>query len=150
MDIYRKFFAERLRDALLNQGKQNSDLAELMEVSDATVSRWVNGKDMPSPQRRSLILEKLGMPQDYFEPHIRQESKPLEPSPEIEALLKEQARATLDAINPHALLIAKHAPGDVLEMLAQLKPGQWDSIRIALEIELGAESKKSSIAKTKK
>lgn len=59
VDIYRKYFGERLRRALEAIGQNQAWLADKLEVKPATVSRWVNGKDFPTRERLETIARFL-------------------------------------------------------------------------------------------
>lgn len=66
MDIFRAQFGHKLARALHDAGMKQNALAEILDVKDSTVSRWVNGKDFPGGARLPEICEALGVTSEYF------------------------------------------------------------------------------------
>lgn len=66
LEIYKKFFGEKLRKAIIAAGLNQSRLAELLKVEPPTISRWVNGHDFPDDERLPDICQHLGVKQHYF------------------------------------------------------------------------------------
>ena len=50
-----ELFGENLRNQLYLRNKTQSDIARHLKVTDASVSRWVNGQSMP----RSAMIARL-------------------------------------------------------------------------------------------
>ena len=61
MDFYKRHFGKRLQSILDEQGLSQAWLAEELDVKSSTVSRWVNGHDLPNDERAAAIAGKLGL-----------------------------------------------------------------------------------------
>lgn len=55
---------ERLREYMLDRGLTQAQLAALLEVSQPTVSDWINGVIKPSAKRLVEISKKTGLSVD--------------------------------------------------------------------------------------
>lgn len=60
------FQGTRLTEAREARGLTRVSLAELVERSTATVSRWESGEQSPEPDAVDLLASKLQIPRDYF------------------------------------------------------------------------------------
>ena len=56
-----------LRQMRLLRGIKQAHFAQLMGVSQATVSRWERGKRIPGPYWRNWLSEVLGCPSERWE-----------------------------------------------------------------------------------
>lgn len=54
-----------LRDLMRRKGKLPSQLASELGVSHATVGRWLNGVDAPSPKSCKKLAEYSGVPLEH-------------------------------------------------------------------------------------
>lgn len=53
--------ANKLAQALAEQGRKKSWLAEALDVDRSTITRWVKGETTPRPFRRNEIARLLGL-----------------------------------------------------------------------------------------
>lgn len=60
------FEGARLREAREARGFTAVSLAELVEASAQSVSRWEHGENSPSPETLQAVAEKLNLPLAYF------------------------------------------------------------------------------------
>ena len=60
----REIFAENLRDMLIAKGKKQVELAKFLGMTKATVTHWVNGDNMPTPETIDRICVFLGCKAD--------------------------------------------------------------------------------------
>lgn len=72
MQIYKKQFAKKLRDALTKANLDQAELANFVGVNASAVSRWVTGRDEPTDDNFKLILKAVGQDESFF---IGKESK---------------------------------------------------------------------------
>jgi len=89
VDIYKKYFSEKLTEAIKASGLSQSELAEKVGVAPPAVSRWVTGKDMPSDENFKKIVSHLGIRQDFFlgkEAKIKNQKEPLTIQDSVEIL----------------------------------------------------------------
>lgn len=61
-----KFFEKQLKKAILESGKKQIEIAEILKVKQEQVSRWVNGKQIPNIENIKKIAEILNKPVSYF------------------------------------------------------------------------------------
>lgn len=54
-------FAENLREIMKEKGIEQKTLAQVIGVSDAAVSFWLNGQKYPSPGKVQKIADFLGV-----------------------------------------------------------------------------------------
>ena len=66
MPDYRHRVGARIRAARLEAGLTQWDVAVLLEVQPVQISRWENGRNMPSPRYLEALGEKLGVPAESF------------------------------------------------------------------------------------
>ena len=59
--VMHKVISEGIRKRLLNLGWTRRDLAEVVGVSETTVSRWLNGKRTPRVKDAECLATALGM-----------------------------------------------------------------------------------------
>ena len=86
-----ELFGENLRNQLYAQNKTQADIARHLKVTEASVSRWVNGTSVP----RSAMIDKLcAFLHCSVEDLTTDHSKPVELAPEdiIAEELKENPR----------------------------------------------------------
>ena len=57
----RIIFAENLREIMKEKGIEQKTLAQVIGVSDAAVSFWLNGQKYPSPGKVQKIADFLGV-----------------------------------------------------------------------------------------
>lgn len=57
---------ERLLVSLHRGGINQRELAEYLELNDATVSRWFNGHTTPKPRDLRLVAMKCGVPYEWL------------------------------------------------------------------------------------
>lgn len=57
----RIIFAENLREIMKEKGIEQKTLAQVIGVSDAAVSFWLNGQKFPSPGKVQKIADFLGV-----------------------------------------------------------------------------------------
>ena len=57
----RKVFAENLREIMKEKGISQQTLAQIVGVSDASVSFWLSGQKYPSPGKVQKIADFLGV-----------------------------------------------------------------------------------------
>lgn len=132
MEIYRKHFGKKLKEALVTAGKKQFELADKLEVNPASVSNWINGKDFPEDSRLPAICKFLNIPESYF---IHDEQDTFSANQLVSLL-----QSHLDVI----MLLPK-IPKDVIKLLARQDDIYQDSLKRTLE---GLEDKK--IASPKK
>lgn len=60
-------FNKRLRDALYELDVNNSELADIIGVSPAAVTKYLKGESKPRLERRIAIADKLGISFDWLE-----------------------------------------------------------------------------------
>lgn len=61
-----RFYGERLRDALDARGMRASELAELVDVTAASISNYEHNKQTPRPDVAARICDKLNLPMHFF------------------------------------------------------------------------------------
>ena len=61
-----KRVGRRIRNASDDRGWTQTELARLLDVADAQVSRWETGRMMPSPRYLQRIGEVFGVPAETF------------------------------------------------------------------------------------
>lgn len=94
-----ELFGENLRYKLIEQRKNQADIARYLKVTEATVSRWVNGLSMP----RSAMIDKLcTFLHCSVEDLTTDHSKPVEYAPED--IIAEQINE-----NPRLMRLMLHA-----------------------------------------
>ena len=57
----RKVFAENLREIMKEKGISQQTLAQIVGVSDASVSFWLSGQKYPTPGKVQKIADYLGV-----------------------------------------------------------------------------------------
>lgn len=57
----RRIFAENLKGIMKEKGIEQKTLAQVIGVSDAAVSFWLNGQKYPSPGKVQKIADFLGV-----------------------------------------------------------------------------------------
>lgn len=57
---------QRLRDIRIEQGLSQETLAEKLDVSRQTISKWENGAARPSGENLAALSEVFGLPVDAF------------------------------------------------------------------------------------
>ena len=60
-------FAKRLKKILKDQNIKQYQLAEMVDVSDITVSRWINGHQIPDNSTIILLAMKLNIRKEYLQ-----------------------------------------------------------------------------------
>ena len=60
------FFANQLKKAILESGKKQIEIADILRVKQEQVSRWCNGKQIPNTENIKRIAEILNKPVSYF------------------------------------------------------------------------------------
>ena len=65
-DDYRKRVGRRIQRARKERGWSQHRLAQAVDVQDNAVSRWENGRHMPSPPMLERIGNALGVPAESF------------------------------------------------------------------------------------
>lgn len=103
-----EYIANRIRYYLQQQNKSQQELAEYMEVSQATVSNWCNGIKIPRMNKIDKIVDFFGV--------RRSDLMGLEDNPQSE---NHTRRAKL----PDGLVIAAHHDND-----NDFTDEEWDSI----------------------
>ena len=86
-----EIFSENLRNLLYSKNRKQADLRRYLNVTDATVSRWVNGEAMPRANMIDRICVYLHCaPEDLMQDH----SRPVEIAPEdvMAEMLHDNAR----------------------------------------------------------
>lgn len=129
MDFIKKHFGLKLKLAIKNAGMTQSELAGLLEVEPASVSRWCNGHDSPTDDRLPDLLKLLQVSEDYFlgKDSIKIESEPVVTLTEtqIRAITEEAgkngAQSVLDAINKPDVSNQDDSPkGKMIQMIEGL------------------------------
>lgn len=73
-DEVKKIFAENLSRLLDEKGYQQTDLAEVCDVSSSTTSDWVNGNKMPRMNKIQTMADWLGVQKsdllERYRPHM--------------------------------------------------------------------------------
>ena len=59
-------FAEKLREVMKEQNLSQSDLSRLTGIGRSSISQYLSGRNIPSPQRQEDIAVALKLPEDYF------------------------------------------------------------------------------------
>jgi transcriptional regulator with XRE-family HTH domain len=65
-DDYRKRVGRRIQRARKDKHWSQHQLAQAVDVQDNAVSRWENGRHMPSPPMLERIGNALGVPAESF------------------------------------------------------------------------------------
>ena len=60
------FFEKQLKKAILESGKKQIEIAEILNVKQEQVSRWANGRQIPNMENIKKIAEILNKPISYF------------------------------------------------------------------------------------
>lgn len=60
------FFANQLKKAILESGKKQIEIADILQVKQEQVSRWANGKQIPTTENIKRIAEIFNKPISYF------------------------------------------------------------------------------------
>jgi len=94
-----ELFGENLRYKLIERRKNQADIARYLNVTEATVSRWVNGLSMP---RASMIDKLCTFLHCSVEDLTTDHSKPVEYAPED--IIAEQINE-----NPRLMRLMLHA-----------------------------------------
>lgn len=66
MEFLKSHFGQKLKDARLNKGLKQKDIADLFDIDPSNVSRWENGRDFPEDERLPKLLDALGVDHQYF------------------------------------------------------------------------------------
>lgn len=66
MEIYRKYFGEKLEVALRQANISQAELGQSVGVNASAVSRWVTGRDTPTEKNFKRILKALKLEAEYF------------------------------------------------------------------------------------
>jgi transcriptional regulator with XRE-family HTH domain len=66
MNDLRGRVGRRIRDARLRSGLTQTELAKRIDVADAQISRWENGKAMPAMTTLESIADALGVTAESF------------------------------------------------------------------------------------
>lgn len=61
---------ESLRTYLTQTGQSQREFARLVDVSDATVCRWLAGQNLPTPRRAMQIEAAHGIPRHVLRPDL--------------------------------------------------------------------------------
>ena len=110
-----ELFGENLRNQLIVKNKSQADIARYLKVTEASVSRWVNGQSMPRAKMLDRICIFLNCSvEDLTTDH----SKPVEYAPEdvIAEQLKENPR-----LMRLMLYAMKLSDGDLDKLIEGLK-----------------------------
>lgn len=67
MQIYKAYFAEKLRKKRKDLGFTQAELAEQIGVEPPTVSRWESGRDFPTEDKLPYLTKALSVSKDFFE-----------------------------------------------------------------------------------
>ena len=94
-----ELFGENLRYKLIEQRKTQADIARYLKVTEASVSRWVNGLSMP---RANMIDKLCTFLHCSVEDLTADHSKPIEYAPED--IIAEQINA-----NPRLMRLMMYA-----------------------------------------
>ena len=65
-EIDRSLIARRLYELLYNRGLFQKDLAEMSGIPPETISKYLNGKQMPDTKRLFALAQALGVSTDYI------------------------------------------------------------------------------------
>ena len=63
---------DRMRKSMQAAGYSVQDMADYLDIGRGAVSKWLNGKIMPSRQTRLLWAMRTGVPVDWLEEGIGQ------------------------------------------------------------------------------
>jgi transcriptional regulator with XRE-family HTH domain len=66
MSDFRSRVGARIKKARLRSGLTQTDLARRIDVADAQISRWENGRAMPAMETLEAIADALGVPTEAF------------------------------------------------------------------------------------
>jgi transcriptional regulator with XRE-family HTH domain len=129
-----KDFSERLKMALMAEGKNKADLAQACGVSPSTVSRW-KGAHLPSPVLLTLAAEVLNVRREWLAAGLEpmrpdQDAAPVEGLTVLTASghvmsLRESTRQMLllaagSLEEPIRLSSAKHLTNAALEQIQEM------------------------------
>lgn len=59
-------FAERLNAAMEARGLKNKEVAQMLNASESSVSRWVNGIAVPDGPTAKYLAERMGVPCEWL------------------------------------------------------------------------------------
>lgn len=60
-------FGKRLKEAMNEKGMNATALSAATGIGKSSISQYLSGKNEPRAQKRKIIAEVLGLPEDYFE-----------------------------------------------------------------------------------
>ena len=90
---YAKVLRENLKDIMKQKGYTQSYLAEVTEITEATVSRYLTGVHSPKIEYIAKMAEALGVSLDYLFGLSASSIPDAPPSPEIRTLIAAYRRA---------------------------------------------------------
>lgn len=134
MEIYRKHFGKKLKDALTSAGLKQVDLADKLDVNASAVSQWINGKDFPEDSRLPEICRILNIAESYF---VRDEQDSMTAGEFLDLLEN----------NKDVIFLLPKIPKDVIRLLSRQDDIYFDHIRRVLH---GLEEKKKAAPVKKK
>lgn len=111
----KEIFSENLRNKLYAKNKTQAQLAKFADVSQTSVSHWVNGEIMPRPKMVDKICVFLNCsPDDLMTDH----SKPVEYAPEDVIAEQLHERPMLMRLMMYAM---KLSDADIDKIIKELK-----------------------------
>lgn len=125
MEIYKKFFGKKLKEALNASGHKQFELADELEINASAVSQWISGKDFPDDSRLPDICRFLKLDPSYFT---------------VEGQMSASELVSILNGNMETVRAIQTIPNDIIRMLANQDDIFFASLRRTLEI---AESKKT-------
>lgn len=119
MEIYKKHFGKKLKQAINQAGLKQFELADKLDVNPAAISHWVSGKDFPDDSRIEKICSVLHVDLNYFG-YGKTEMSAME----LLDLLQE---------NRESLFLIPRIPKDILKLLSVQDDIVLKEIRVMLE-----------------
>ncbi len=63
-------FCKLLSKAMIDLGLSQTDVCRLTGIGKSSMSQYLSGRTVPTPQRRKEIAEALGLSENYFDQHL--------------------------------------------------------------------------------
>ena len=60
-------FKDRLKQIMKDSNMKQATLSQLTGIGKSSISQYLSGKNEPTKERKKVITEALGLPEDYFD-----------------------------------------------------------------------------------